>query len=371
VTYDVYRGLDPVFAGYLKANPEPLTDTSFTDTTVSNALQYFYYVVAVDAWDFTSRWSNLNSDCYSSGLDCVHATPLNPDPPSTPTGFSMTDPGTASSLILEWLPNPENDLESYTIHLGIETGDYTTTIPVGMATSKTLVGLVEGQTYYATVTATNTSGLTSGMSAEASDFPAFGRGLRLPRFIDDLVLGKSGIDATLQWTEVATDVFGKPTEVVRYEIFRGTEPAYSSAGMTKIGECLSPCSFPFVDPGAAQGPEELYYRVRAVDAESNGGGMGSEAPLGTELTLDRTGPDPHALTLNWAPVTTALDGSAVESPRYDVYAADQPFTREDVREGSVALLTSTSATSVDVSSPTQDRYYSIVVVDIRGNVSPY
>ena len=30
-------------------------------------------------------------------------------------------------------------------------------------------------------------------------------------FIDDLVLGKSGIDATLQWTEVTDDVFGKPT----------------------------------------------------------------------------------------------------------------------------------------------------------------
>jgi len=333
VTYNVYRSLDLFLGSYLKANTTPLTGTSFNDTTVSNALQYFYYVLAVDEWGFESRWSNFNSDCDSAGPDCVDATPLNPNPPTPPTGVTLTDPGDGASLMISWSPNPENDLESYTILLGTESGVYTTVIPTGKATSRTLVGLAEGQMYYAAVTAENTSGLTSGMSSEASDFPAFARGLRAPRYIDDLLLGKSGPDLTLQWTEVDTDVFGKPETVVRYEVLRGTEPAYSSAGMTKIGECFSPCSFPFVDPGGASGAGESFYRVRAVDDDGNAGGMGSEAPQGTVLTLSRSGPGLNDLSLNWTAVTMALDGTAAELSHYALYAADQPFTREEIRDG--------------------------------------
>jgi hypothetical protein len=348
-----------------------LTEPDFTDTTVSNALQYYYYVLAVDEWGFESRWSNFNSDCASAGPDCVDATPLNPNPPVPPSNVALEDPGTASSLLISWSPNPEDDLASYTILLGTEPGVYTTMIPTGKATSRTLVGLAGGQMYYAVVTATNTTGLTSGMSIEASEYPAFARGLRTPHYIDNLLLGKSGSDLTLQWTEVETDVFGKPETVVRYEVFRGTQAEYSSAGMTKIGECISPCSLPFIDPGGASGTGEFYYRVRAVDNDGNAGGMGSEAPRGTTLTLSRTGPGSNDISLTWTPVTTALDDTAAQLSHYAVYAADQPFTREDVRDGGVPLLTTLTGTVLDISSQPQDRYYSVIVVDIRDNVSPY
>jgi hypothetical protein len=141
--------------------------------------------------------------------------------------------------------------------------------------------------------------------------------------------------------------------------------------MTKIGECFSPCSFPFVDPGGASGAGESFYRVRAVDDDGNAGGMGSEAPQGTVLTLSRTGPGLNDLVLNWAAVTMALDGTAAELSHYALYAADQPFTREEIRDGAVSLLTTVTGTVLDISSQPQDRYYSVVVVDIRGNVSPY
>ena len=103
------------------------------DTDVENARSYFYYVQALDADGFKSRWSNFNSDCDFDGPDCVMGLPLNPDPPGTPTGVAVVDPGTGSQLTVRWNPNPENDLDFYTLFWGTEPGQYPFSREVGNA----------------------------------------------------------------------------------------------------------------------------------------------------------------------------------------------------------------------------------------------
>ena len=44
--------------GYVKVNSSPVTGTSFTDTGLRNAQNYFYVVTALDAWGNESAYSN-------------------------------------------------------------------------------------------------------------------------------------------------------------------------------------------------------------------------------------------------------------------------------------------------------------------------
>ncbi len=55
--YNLYRS--PVTGGgFIKVNGAQLTDTSFTDTGLRNAQQYFYVVTALDEWGNESAYSN-------------------------------------------------------------------------------------------------------------------------------------------------------------------------------------------------------------------------------------------------------------------------------------------------------------------------
>lgn len=75
----------------------------------------------------------------------------------------------AGSAILHWQPNTDPDLAGYRIYYGTASRSYGPYIPVGASvTSYTLNGLVEGNTYYFTLTALDTSGNESGYSVEVS-----------------------------------------------------------------------------------------------------------------------------------------------------------------------------------------------------------
>ncbi|HXV77176.1 MAG TPA: C25 family cysteine peptidase [Candidatus Polarisedimenticolaceae bacterium] len=369
VTYDLYRTDDLIRGTYARIGTA-LTQTTHADTAVINATTYYYYVVAVDGEGFESAWSNFNSDCATAGVDCVQATPLNPDPPLPPSDVTLVDPGTGETLRVSWAPNPENDLAYYEVHYGIESGVYTETTRAGLVTELTLTGLVEGQMYHFVVTATNTSDLTSDPSDEASDFPVFSPGLDVPAYVDDLRVGRQGDDLVLEWTEVTTDVYGKPVDVVKFEILRGPSPDYATASLTKIGECVTPCSS-FTDIGAAITPSDYHYRVRAADGEGNLSGLGGNPPDSTTLLIGKDTEVPGKLVLTWSPVATTVDGSPVEVVHYLLYAADQPFSRADVRDGLLPAPTIVTTTSFELTPPMQNRYYSVLAVDGRGNVSPF
>jgi hypothetical protein len=56
---------------------------------------------------------------------------------------------------------------------------------------------------------------------------------------------------------------------------------------------------------------------------------------------------------------------------YAVYIADQPFTRADIRDGLIAAAATVSTSSFELTPSLQNRYYSVLAVDTRGNMSPF
>jgi hypothetical protein len=368
-SYDVYRATQP--DGAYTRVATGLAGTTHTDLELVNAQTYYYYVVAVDPDGFDSRWSNLNDDCASSGPGCVRATPLNPFPPVPPSGVQIVDPGLGHVLEVSWADNIETDVERYTLHYGTTSGSYGFSVEAGLQTNLTIGGLIEGQAYFFAVTATNTSQMTSDYSEEASDFPSLGMGLRAPAFVADLTVSRAADDIVLDWTEIGTDIYGKPKSVVSYEILRGSSPNYGVDTMGVIGQCFSPCTS-YTDPGAAAaGAGDYHYRVRAVDADGNKGGLGSDPPAAVTIYLDKASLTPGNLVLDWQPVTVAVDGASTDVDHYLLYGSDVPFTREQIRDGGLSPMATIVGTSYEMTPAAQNRYYSILAVDIRGNVSPY
>jgi hypothetical protein len=373
-TYDVYRTTDPVSTPYTRANGSPVLGTTFADTNRVNTTTYYYYVVALDAQGFESRWSNFNSDCAVAGPDCVQATPSNPNPPTAPTGLTMTDPESGGRLNLVWSANPEPDITSYALHYGTSSGAYSTTINVGKATSFTLQGLTNGTTYFAAITATNTSGHTSAPSQEQSAAPSFVRGVRSPAFISNLILNKSGTNAVLTWGAVTTDIYGKSHTTSFYEVYRGTTPNFVPSPGNRIG---SPTAATFTDTNAlGTGTPSYYYLVHAVDTDGNPGGLGNQLPSGPDpLIVGKSGTTPGNIVLSWPAVTRVFDpadqGIPITIDHYEVYARSTPFTRGNIRDGAVPLLVSPSGPSVEITPGASSQYYSVLAVDARGNKSPF
>jgi hypothetical protein len=74
----------------------------------------------------------------------------------------------AAQIGLAWDANGESDLAGYKVYYGTASQSYGTPINVGNVTSYTLTGLTQGQTYYVSVTAYDTSNYESNHSSEVS-----------------------------------------------------------------------------------------------------------------------------------------------------------------------------------------------------------
>jgi hypothetical protein len=370
--YDVYRALGSPIT-YVKMNAVSLTTASYADVTAQNAKTYFYYVVALDASGFESRWSNFNSDCAVSGPDCITASPLNPNPPAAPTGLAVTDPETGGKLTLAWSPisDPANELDHYTVWWGTSPGTYTFSGNAGKLTTFSLTSLTNGTPYFVAITATNSSAHTSGFSQEGTGTPTFVRGIRSPEFISGLRVDKSGTNAVLSWPAVTTNIYGKPTTIARYEVYRGTTPDFVPGPGNKIGQ---PTLATFTDNGALGNGTNYYWLVRAVDTSGNLGGLGNQLPNGVDtLTLSKTpnGLGGYTLGFTWPAVTSDFDGNPLAIHHYEVYATDHPFSRADVNNGLVPLLASPATAAFSVTAPAASQYYSVLAVDARGNKSSF
>lgn len=72
------------------------------------------------------------------------------------------------SITLEWDPNTESDLAGYRVYYGETSGQYSSSVDVGLNTLYEVAGLEEGKTYFFAVTAYDRSGNESGYSNEVS-----------------------------------------------------------------------------------------------------------------------------------------------------------------------------------------------------------
>jgi len=366
VGYHVYRATQ-IDQPYVRVTGSPIVPASYVDTGVVQAQTYYYYVVAVKA-GFESAWSNFNSDCAAQNpLDCVRATPLNLVPPTTPGTPVAVDPETGGRLDLSWAASVEPDLYYYELHYGTTPAMTEPTLVAGASTFS-LAGLQNGTTYYFAVRAVNTSGTFSALSGTGTGVPTQVLGVKAPGFVSTLRLAKSGDDTLLTWNAVTADIYGKPETVAHYEVHRGLTVDFVPGPATLLGTTVAPT---FTDPDSLEpGDPDYHYLVRAIDAEGNPGGLGHNLPDGIrDLALGK-GPGSD-LILSWTAVTLDFGGEPTTVTRYDVYAAAAPFTRADIRDGNVPLLTSTAGTTVQIAPAAGSWYYSILAVDARGNESPF
>ena len=72
----------------------------------------------------------------------------------------------AGQITLTWDPNPESDLAGYRVYFGSASRGYTNLVDSGRSNTNTVTGLVDGATYFFSVTAYNTNGLESDYSNE-------------------------------------------------------------------------------------------------------------------------------------------------------------------------------------------------------------
>jgi hypothetical protein len=376
-TYDVYRTNDLVGGSYTKVNATPISGVAYADNGLTNTVTYYYAVVARDATGFESRWSHLNSDCGAPGAtDCLSATALNPNPPLVPSNVVVSDPEIGSTLIVSWSANLEPDLLNYTVWY--DTRPWSPSTPyrnsrnAAKATTYTLGGLTNDVVYYVAVTATNTSSQTSAFSVEGQGVPHLIRGLRSPQFISDLRVNRSGADAVLTWGAVTSDIYGKATSIVRYEVYRGTTPGFVPGAANRIG---MPTTTTFTDPGAMGSGTPYHYLVRAVDNTGNGGGLGEQLPNGIGfLSVSESITTPGWVVLSWPAVVSNFDGGPVHIASYQIYASSSPFRRSSIRDGLTPPgppIATTTSTSFELNPGAGIQYYSVLVVDAKGNVSPF
>ena len=88
-------------------------------------------------------------------------------PQSIPVTLTVTT-STATSTTLTWTANTESDLAGYKIYSGTQSGVYGTPISVGKVTSHVLTSLINGTTYFFTITAYDAAGNESLYSPELS-----------------------------------------------------------------------------------------------------------------------------------------------------------------------------------------------------------
>jgi Fibronectin type III domain/Bacterial TSP3 repeat len=85
---------------------------------------------------------------------------------------TLASSAAAQSVTLAWNPNTESNLTGYVVEYGPQSGNPSSSMPVGNVTSQQITGLQAGVTYYFRVRAVNTAGQQSAPSNQVSYTPA-------------------------------------------------------------------------------------------------------------------------------------------------------------------------------------------------------
>jgi peptidase C25-like protein/fibronectin type III domain protein len=361
---------------YTKANATPVTGTAYADLSVTNGTTYFYYAVSVDAAGFEGAVTNTNEDCGSDastdGPQCRRAIPKNLVPPVAVQGVQAEDTGTGVTLDVSWLANPEADIARYRVRFGTSPGSHPNVKDAGPATSTTLFGLSVGTTYYLVVSAENTSGVEGPPSSEILATPHLFQGIAPPRTIKDLMITRNGAaDLLLTWSAVTTNIIGGPASVDHYNVYRGNSPTFVPSTTNRIAVVAATSSPSYLHSGGALLPDDGYYLVSAIDLDGFASGLGSDLPAGVQGLLVQASPTAGMLRISWPAVTTTVSGGLARIDHYTLYGSTGPLPRRLIGPGSL-LLDNLTGPFIDVPIPSSGGYfYNLVVVDSRGNLSPY
>lgn len=101
----------------------------------------------------------------------VVSTPSSPPPPATPPSTPPPSSPSTGNVTLSWTANREPDLAGYKVYVGTASGTYSfpgSAFVTGKVTSYTVSNLPKGQTYFFAMSAYDSAGNESVLSAEVS-----------------------------------------------------------------------------------------------------------------------------------------------------------------------------------------------------------
>jgi fibronectin type 3 domain-containing protein len=242
-----------------------------------------------------------------------------PVAPSAPQSLAAT--AASGSVSLTWAPPANNGgaaITGYNIYRGTSAGgESATPIAANVAgTSLTDTGLVNGTTYYYTVAAVNSAGV-SPRSNETSATPASVQAT-VPSAPQSLTAKGADGSVSLSWAAPSSNG-GSP--VTGYDVYRGTSPGGESA--TPIAANVSATGF--TDTSAVNGTT-YYYTVAAVNAagvspQSNEASATPQATVPAAPSRLVASGGNGSVVLSWA--VPATDGGSPITG-YDVYRGTSP-----------------------------------------------
>jgi parallel beta-helix repeat protein len=239
--YKVYRGMT---SGSETLLADLSTILSYADLAVTNGQRYYYKVSAT---------TEVGEGPPSAE---VAATPMTPPATPSPPQNLVALAGNGQ-VALTWIA-PSSDggspVTGYSLYRSTVAGGEGFLGTVGNILSYTDAGLINGQTYYYEITASNLAG-ESGRSNEANAKPA-----TVPGQPTGLVAVAGNLQATLTWNAPAND---GGSSITNYVIYRGATSG-SETVLATVGNVLT-----YLDADVNVG-RAYYYSVSAVNAKGEG-----------------------------------------------------------------------------------------------------
>ena len=91
-----------------------------------------------------------------------------------------------------------------------------------------------------------------------------------------------------------------------------------------------------------------------------------------QLALEKSQINTGNLFLTWPAVSGDFDGNPTVVSHYEIWGSNTPITRQQIEAGSVELiLPVVTQAFAEITPAAPNRYYSVIVVDARGNRSPF
>ncbi|MGO8672006.1 MAG: choice-of-anchor tandem repeat GloVer-containing protein, partial [Capsulimonadaceae bacterium] len=253
ISYNVFRGTTSGGESGT-AIATDVTSTGYTDTGLTNGVQYFYKVAAVDGAGTSAPSSEASAT---------------PEPlPAAPTGLTAT--GGNALVGLSW--NASLGATSYNVYRATASGaEGSTTVGTTTGTAFTSTGLTNGIKYFFKVAAVSGGG-TSAQSTEVSATPE----PPIPAAPAGLTATAGNAQVSLTWSASAGST--------SYNVYRATTSG--AEGSIAVGTAIGTS---YTDTGLTNGVK-YYYKVAAVD----GGGTSAQSseasatPEGAATSLSGT-----------------------------------------------------------------------------------
>ena len=349
--YDVYEGTSSNGEGTTPICTAGSTATSCAITGLTNGTLYYFTVEAVNS---------VGNSAPSNEESATEATT-----PGTPTETSPTSGD--SRVTVNWTA-PTSDggsaITGYIVYYGTSQTSQNTSgcVAIGSsATSCTVTGLTNGQTYYFTVEAVNGVG-NSNPSTPQSATPA-----TTPDPPTQSTPTVASGQVTVKWTDVTVANDGG-SSITGYDVYKGTTKGgeiYTSTACTG-GSTATSCTVTGLTNG-----DTYYFTVEAANGIGNSGYSNEEGPETPETTpgaptLTAATGSSGEVKLTWT-APSSDGGSSITG--YDVYmgtsSGGESYT-------SAACTASASGTTCTVTGLSNSRtyYFTVEAVNSVGNSSP-